>query len=485
METKHIIALAIFTAVGCASILVQFLSSRARDIAFFAIISCAVLNEKMDVNFLGEYWYRGTSRGMGLSLLDTVAWGLLISTLCLPRYERRRWFAPASTLLMLLYFGYAIFGSVTAENPRFALWELVNIPRALLFLLAAALYVRTERELRVLVLGLCGAIGIELVVAAKQHLVYGLYRTPGTLAHPNSLSMYLCMAGPVCLAGAFSRWPTWLRWTCTLAWVIAGGLVVMTISRAGIPIYGVVTLGVALASSTWQITRRKILIVTAATAVLGSGLLKAWPYIKARYDVSLTEEYIEVNGENRGVYWRWALMIVEDYPLGVGLNNWSYMVSKKYGYRLGFPYLDYDDIKATPEKADLPSISYAPPAHSLMALTIGELGWIGLGIFFLVWFRWFLMGLAFFFRRLNPDPMHRIGIGLFFSALGIFLQSVTEWTYRQTTMLITFHMLMGVLASLHDSRRRPAPQLAPQEEERDEIEIGALPVQPIAVHQQR
>jgi hypothetical protein len=220
--------------------------------------------------------------------------------------------------------------------------------------------------------------------------------------------------------------------------------------------------------------------------LIGGMLMKAWPYIVARYaEASFSEEYLEVKGENRGVYWRWAMMMVDDYPYGAGLNNWSYMVSKQYGYPLGFNYQDYDDIKVTPEKADLPSISYAPPAHSLVALTIGELGWLGLGVFILVWFRWFLMGVTFLRRRLNADPMHRIGIGLLFSATGMFMQSVTEWTYRQTTMLLTFHVLMGVLASLHYTRRHPV--LAPVEEEfePEDIEIEATPIHASAVHQRR
>ena len=477
METKHIIALAVFTAAGCASLLVQLVSARARDIAFFLMVACAVLNEKMDVNFLGEYWYRGTSRGMGISLLDAAAWGLLGATILLPKHERRRWLWPASTGLILLYFLYCIFSTVMAQNPRFALWELVSIPRALLFLITAAMFVRTQRELRILVLGLCGAIAIEAVYALKQHFVLGMYRVPGTLAHPNSLSMYLCMVGPVCLAGAFCQWPKWMRVVCTGAWMVAGAVVVMTISRAGIPIYGAVTLGVAVFCSTWQITRQKIMIVFATTAVMGGVLLKAWPLIAARFEnVSLAQEYIDVDGENRGVYWRWALMMVDDYPYGTGLNNWSYMVSKQYGHRLGFPYQDYDDIKTTPEKADLPSISYAPPAHSLVALTIGELGWLGLFVFVLVWVRWFLMGITFLKGRLNPDPMHRIGIGLLFSSMGIFLQSVTEWTYRQTTMLVTFHILMGVLASLYYHRKHPSPQPVVDEFEPDDIEIEATPL---------
>lgn len=457
METKHIIALVLFTGMGCASLLVQLFSNRARDLAFVSMIGLAVLNERFDVNFFGEYWYRGTTRGIDISLLDVLMWGLLFATLIKPEGDRRRWLWPAGIVLILLYFSYCAFTLTNAPQPRFGVWELWNIPRALLFLIASALYVKSERELRFLALGLCVGISIEVLFGLKQNLISGIFRVPGTLFHPNSLSMYLCTVAPVCLAGAFCDWPRWLRTLCGLCWAASSVLVVLSLSRAGIPIFFLVSAGVAIMCSKWNVTRQKVLIVMTALALVGGAIAGAWPHLKERYgEASLSEEYMAINGENRGVYWRWAMMMVDDHPYGAGLNNWSYLVSKKYGYALGYPYVDYDEIKTTPEKADLPSMTFAPPAHSLMALTIGETGWPGLVLFSLVWLRWFGLGISFLRRRLNPDPMHRIGIGLLFGTTGIFLQSITEWTYRQPTMLLTFHVMMGTLAALAYERKRAA-----------------------------
>jgi hypothetical protein len=180
------------------------------------------------------------------------------------------------------------------------------------------------------------------------------------------------------------------------------------------------------------------------------------------------------------VYWRWAFAIVDDHPMGVGLNNWSHAVSKTYGARQGFRYEDYDDIKVSPEKADLPSINYAAPAHSLAALTLGELGYPGLALFGLVWIRWFYVGATFLWRRLNDDPMHRIAIGCLFGAGGMFLQSVTEWTYRQQENMFIFHLLMGGMASLYYARKHPIVVEEPEFDEEEEIEIEPAPI-PAAV----
>jgi hypothetical protein len=141
---------------------------------------------------------------------------------------------------------------------------------------------------------------------------------------------------------------------------------------------------------------------------------------------------------------------------------------------VGFGYEDYDEIKTAPEKADIPSIRYAPPAHALAALTIGELGIVGSILFLIVWLRWFQVGAMFLWRRLESDPMHRVGIGLLFGTAGIFLQSVTEWTYRQQGLFLTFHMMMGALASLHYARAHARVRV--EEPVEEDVEFDAAPI---------
>lgn len=474
METKHIIALTVLVALGGGSVLATTFSQRLRDLAFLGMVCFSIFAEKFDVNFFGEYWYRGTSRGVGISLTDILAWSILVATAIAPRYPKRRWFWPASATLIGVYFAYCTFSTALAQNPRFAAWELANIPRSLLILLAGAAYLRTRRELGILVLGLSFTLAVEAVFALKQRYIGGMYRVPGTLDHANSLSMYVCTVAPVLLAAALADFPKWIRGVAGAGCGAAAISVMMTISRAGLPIFALVMLGVAFSCSTWRITRRKLLIGFTIVGTVGIVVLKSWDQIKSRYaEASLTEEYLDTSNEGRGVYFRWASAILDDHPMGVGLNHWSYAVSKTYGPQSGFWYEDYDDIKGDPDKADLPSIRYAAPAHSLAALTAGELGIPGLIIFGALWLRWFQVGAGFLARRLNPDPMHRMGIGILFAICGIFLQSVTEWTYRQSTIFLTFYLLLGGLASLHYARRHPVPEVVEEEPEFEELEVEA------------
>jgi len=312
----------------------------------------------------------------------------------------------------------------------------------------------------------------------KHKLILHVDRATGTLDHANSLSMYLCMTAPLFVAAINSSFPKYIRYFSTVCLGLAAIGIVLTISRAGIPVFALVTLGATVVCMTWRITIKKVL--GTATVLVGIGVLLAvagQDLIERFTDTSLKDETDESKFENRGQYFGLAKVILQDHFLGVGLNNWSYHVSKTYGERVGSPYEDYDDIPPSvlysAEIYDW-SAKYAPPAHNLGVITIGELGVPGLIIFGLLWLRWFWIGAKFLWRRIS-DPMYRVGTGIFFGTCGIFLQSLTEWVYRQTPMLLTFHVLLGTLASLYYIRRHagiaPEDQFRARDEAMDSVVI--------------
>jgi hypothetical protein len=104
----------------------------------------------------------------------------------------------------------------------------------------------------------------------------------------------------------------------------------------------------------------------------------------------------------------------------------------------------------------------AAPAHNLGALTIGELGYVGLAIFVIVWVRWFDMGQRFLWKR-SPELMHRMGTGFFFAVCAVFLQSLTEWEFRQPPIFYMFHLSVGGLAALYRYRKLPKAKKAGQQ----------------------
>ena len=474
MEVKDVLAGVLVLLAIPTGVAVSTFSQRARDLAFFVLVAGAVVTDRFDVNFFSHYWYRGTTRGVEFSIVDLMAISVLAGSFLRPRPGESRFYWPASLGLMLLFFLYACASVMLFEPKMYGAFELTKMLRGFICFLATALYVRSERELRILIVALCCAVCFEGALAIKQRVFGGIHRVPGSLEHENSLSMYMCLVAPIFVAAMNASWPRILRIFSMMALGAAALCSILTISRAGVPIFALVVLGATAFCASWRLTLKKVL-VTALVALCIAGLgVQAWDSLKERYaEASFEDEYLDDRQEGRGYYLRLAKVIVQDKFFGVGLNNWSYWVSKKYGAMVGRPYDDYDDLQeAEPDDDQVATYIWAAPSHNLAALTVGELGVPGLGLFLLLWMRWFGLGLPFLFQR-RPEAMHRLGVGLFFGLCGIFLHSLTEWTFRQTHIFLTFNILVGALASLYYARRH-APQPAAETTFRRDLRADGL-----------
>jgi len=430
-------------------------SQRLRDVYFFAMVSLAVVVEKMDVNFLSAAWYRGTTRGIQISLIEILAFGLLYGCWMGRRGPNRGAFWPASLGLMLLFGAYAGVSVLVSEPKMFGAFELSRVFAGILIFVSVALYARSKREWTILVVALGCAVGFEGVWAARQHFVIHLDRSEGTLDHANSLSMYFCLAVPPLIAMAVSGWSRRLRLFCGLCASLGAVGLLLAFSRAGIPVFAAVAAGTIACCASWQFSPGRIIFRTLMLAGAAAMVVAVWGQIEERYaTTSIEEEYFDTNIDGRGVYLRLSEAIAKDHFFGVGLNNWSYRVSRTYGPRLGYRFDDYDylaSVYGTSDNRVFSDAYLAAPAHSLGALTLGELGVPGLLIFALLWLRWLSMGLPFLLLP-KVEPMRALGVGILFSICGIFGQSLTEWVYRQTPILFTFYMLLGALAGLAHAR---------------------------------
>lgn len=472
METKYILAAAYLSVAGFGGITVACLSQRARDVFFFLLVTMSALTERWDVNFVSREWYRGTTCGFEISLVDVFAISLLVSAVLTPREGEKRWFWPGSLGLMVLFFLFSMVCVALADPKLFGLFSLLKIYRGLIVFLAVALYVRSERELRIFLYALAAIVCYEAFQAVEQRYRFGIHRVFGDLNAANSLSMYFCMTAPVFVAAINSTLPRLLKACSAVAIVLAGIGVVLTISRTGVVTLGLVLLLTVIATVSWKITARK-LFITLLVAVAVAGVLgKSWESLSSRFgEATLEEEYENKRVQGRGYYIRMAAALVADNLFGVGPNNWSYWVSNKYGPRMGFGFAPYPGTDKPPKfvvkdgaNVDDPQ---AAPAHSLLALTAGEMGLGGLLLMLLLWMRWFQMGVGFVWQR-TMDPMKRIGVGIFFGLVGNFLQSLTEWVFHQTAIFFTFNVLLGVLASLYYIKRKERREAAARERAGDE-----------------
>jgi O-antigen ligase len=388
MKPEHALAMILVPLATLAAVAAASCFRRVRDLFFLLIVGGSVLVERLDVNFFSEAWYRGTTRGVQISLIEILAAGLLVGC-WLNRGEgedRRRWFWPGSLGLILAFFAYAGVSIVAADDHRlYGLFELSRMFAALLVFLAAAAYVRSQREWTLFVAALAAAVAFESAWAIKQHFVTHLDRAVASLTHANSLSMYLCLTVPPLVAFACSGWSRWLRAVCGVAAALGTVGILLTLSRAGIPIFAAVVVGTILTCISWRLSFGFFAIRFALIFGVAAVIASFWPQLQQRYaGMSLEEEYLDPTVDGRGIYLRLGGMIAREHFFGVGLNNWSYYVSLTYGPRLGFRFTNYPYLESVYGTADdkLFGDSYlAAPAHNLAALTLGELGIPGLVLF--------------------------------------------------------------------------------------------------------
>src|SRR5512140_1507109 len=122
MKLEHAIALIVIPLLTVAAAAAATWFQRARDIFFFAMVTLAVFAGRMEVNFFSQAWYRGTTRGIQITLIEILAFAVLIGCWLGPdaderRRDDRRWFWPASLGLMLIFLLYAVV-SVVVSQPR-------------------------------------------------------------------------------------------------------------------------------------------------------------------------------------------------------------------------------------------------------------------------------------------------------------------------------------------------------------------------------
>jgi hypothetical protein len=475
MERKDQIALALLFGGACGGILLTSLSYRIRDLFFFLMVTLSAVTEYIDVNFASREWYRGTTCGYEVSLVDVISLSVLISVLIRPRPGEKRWFWPSSFGLMLIYFLFAAFTVAISDPKIFGLFELSKMIRGIVMFLAAAFYLRTERELKIFLYALGTVVCYEGLAALAERYYWGVVRVYGSVDDSNSLSMYFLTTAPVFVAVITSKCSKTLKALGTAVIGLAFIGVILTISRAGLIAILIMLFATTIATVSYKISLKKVVLTLVAILCMGGALAKAWKTIGARFaNDSLKNEYSAKHEQNRGYYIRIAAAIAEDSSFGVGLNNWSYWVSDKYGPRLGYYFVPYMGTDQKPGQKVPPGRNIddpqAAPAHSLGALTAGEMGIGGLVLLTLLWLRWLLMGASFLWPR-NPDPMRRIAIGIFFGMCGTLFQSMTEWVFRQTPIYFTFHILLGVLASLiyiRKCERRARKEAQRELEEREE-----------------
>jgi len=393
-----------------------------------AFLSTAYL---VDINFVSMESYRGDTRGFEFGVTDWMIIALIVTMACSPRWRRERLqLLPPNSGPLLAYLGVALLSLAFAYVPLYAGFGLSKLVRAVAVYWVAFNYLRSERDLRFLIMVLVAMVGIQFSLVLWQRAA-GLYRAVGSTPHPNTLAVYVNFMNMVFLAFVLGEkrrsLHTWAAW----AGLVMGAVIVLaTFSRGALLTMGL-GFAIVVTLSVWDRPRAsKFTIIGMMMLVAVAGAVKVAPSIIQRFETAPVESGLSRQQANSA-----ALAMARDHFFGVGLNNYSYVVN------------------STAYSGYIPLESDRGIVHNVYLLHASELGWLGLAAFLVVIARFLWLAVRFILRR-RDDVTSSMAIGIFAGMVALWTQSLLEWLFRQTYVTVEFFLLAGLLAALPRVARR-------------------------------
>jgi hypothetical protein len=430
-------ALAAALTLGLPSLAIAAFSfTKVRGYLLSLMVFLPVLGAHGSMNLVSRELYRGPDRGFEITGADLVCGALIIAIVA--RFHRRiEWFPRNSWWLLLFFLNACLLGLAAPELlfTAFSLWKCIRI---------YCLYWCTVNCLRLGIhrkyvwYGYAGSAAVLTVLAIWQKYLYGVYRIYGPFDHSNTVPLYANLILPALLIWALCDKSFPLR-RVVLSIVLCLGLlfaVVGTFSRAGIALAVACFIGAMVwanlrAGSTWVRTASLLL---ALLFILG-GIRAAGPILDRIRSAPAA------SGAARDEFNYAAELMLRDHPFGVGLNNFSYVLTNQEKYRAHFEAMKYEE--------------QAGVCHHIYWLTAAETGYLGLLLYLVLMARFTWIALRGSFRGKSVERTLLFGIFLGFCALHA--SGFYEWAFRVTPVLQLFAISAAMaVAWSEEASRRPA-----------------------------
>ena len=233
------------------------------------------------INFFSNESYRGTSRGMEISIIYITALTILL-TLSIMRGPRKL-FPDWGSRLYLLYFLACLPSLNFAENGLFSFFELWKMIMIYLVFLAVYHYLEfSGGDFDIILYGIMIVTTVNFFTIVLQHF-RGVYQVFGLFPHQNSLAMYMQLAGMIFFSRYFNLSEGWRSRIFFIAFCLASVALVRTYSRGALacyPIAGFITLA---ASIRYKFSVRKVYIAMGLGFIGLIGLALFMPRIIERF----------------------------------------------------------------------------------------------------------------------------------------------------------------------------------------------------------
>lgn len=322
----------------------------------------------------------------------------------------------------------------------------------------------TRARFLTLVAVMAFSFGFHPIKAGVVSIVFGGVRyfngVGGAFIDNNTYALGTVMIVPLLLATAQNATRRWLRWIAAASVPLSMFTVVSTFSRGGL-----VALGAAIL--TWTVLQRRRVVLLTAAAVLFPLFVLVMPvpsgYSERIATIGTYEEVEDASALSRLHYWRVALRMAADHPLGVGL--WNFEAN----------YDRYDTLDG--------QYGMRRAAHNSHLQALTEAGWIGAAAWaslFVVAFRLLFRARAasarlgdnerFVFTSANALIASMAGFVVGGMFLSMALNDVTWLTFAVVASLDRL-VASWSAATVGETGEAPAPALA----------IAAAPSVPVAL----
>lgn len=384
--------------------------------AAFALALLPFLESGFNLAVAPYSWksWPGYVKGLEVSFIDSIAIALIFAT----QRVSTPWIIKGAISVYLLAYAVSTFAAQSPQPALFYGWQLVRV--TLVFMAVARATAMSPKVPVAIFTGLIVGVVSQAGVAIYQW-AGGEPRAGGWFGHPNLLGMVshsiVYPAFAVFLGGLYSKRAA-LTVFAGLVLAFAGG------SRATI---GLLALGLVITAvlSMWRSSSGRKTVVAGLGVVM---LLGSFPLLYSAIERRSADARENSNEERRDMNAA-ARMIIADYPLGAGANNYV-VVANVGGYsaRAGVTWNESNR---------------AAPVHNSYYLIAAEMSILALIGFVSVLGSIIYLG-ASAFRRMPPGFEGDYAIGAIVTVLMIAVHAYFEWI----VMLFPVHMLLALTAGL-------------------------------------
>ena len=176
--------------------------------AIMGVILPVMMFNQVSINFFSHELYRGTSRGMEVSLIYLLALAMLLGMWYL--FKGKSLFPDGGSKIYLVYFFLSLLSFLNAENTLFSWFELWKMIMMYLVFLCAYYYFYHYRDFNTVMVTFGLIASVTFAVVVIQH-VKGIHQANGFFPHQNSMGMFMNLIAPVFFAYYFNRNKGWKR----------------------------------------------------------------------------------------------------------------------------------------------------------------------------------------------------------------------------------------------------------------------------------